>query len=74
VTPLASMHKADVIRLGADLGVPFEHTLSCMSPIEGDRVLHCGLCSKCRERRDAFDAAGIDDPTPYANHSPRSGL
>ena len=32
---------------------------------------HCGLCSKCRERRDAFAAAGIDDPTPYASASPR---
>ena len=33
--------------------------------------LHCGLCSKCRERRDAFEAAGVADPTSYANKSPR---
>ena len=32
---------------------------------------HCGLCSKCRERRDAFAAAGVTDPTRYANRSPR---
>ncbi|MGH9385240.1 MAG: 7-cyano-7-deazaguanine synthase [Vicinamibacterales bacterium] len=32
---------------------------------------HCGLCSKCRERRDAFEAAGIEDPTTYAHASPR---
>jgi 7-cyano-7-deazaguanine synthase len=62
-TPFANLHKADVIRLGASLGVPFELTLSCMQPVRG---MHCGRCSKCRERRDAFRAAGIEDPAPYA--------
>ena len=62
-TPLAAMHKADVIRLGAALSVPFELTLSCMQPGGG---LHCGRCSKCRERRDAFLEAGVTDPTAYA--------
>jgi 7-cyano-7-deazaguanine synthase len=61
-TPLAAMHKADVIALGASLGVPFALTLSCMQPIEGE---HCGRCSKCRERRDGFLEAGIEDPTVY---------
>jgi 7-cyano-7-deazaguanine synthase len=61
--PFAAMHKADVIRLGANLGVPFELTLSCMQPRHG---LHCGRCSKCRERRDGFVEAKIPDPTPYA--------
>jgi 7-cyano-7-deazaguanine synthase len=67
-TPLAQMHKEEVVRLGAELGVPFELTMSCMNPSGGR---HCGLCSKCRERRDAFDAAGVADPTPYAAASPR---
>jgi 7-cyano-7-deazaguanine synthase len=62
-TPLAEMHKADVVRLGADLGVPLELTLSCMNPRDG---LHCGQCSKCRERRDAFLDAAVDDHTMYA--------
>jgi 7-cyano-7-deazaguanine synthase len=61
--PLASMHKADVIRLGASLGVALEATLSCMQPPGG---LHCGRCSKCRERRDAFIEAGVVDRTRYA--------
>lgn len=68
VAPFAELHKHDVIRLGAALGVPFELTLSCMNP-EG--TTHCGLCSKCRERRDAFAASGVADPTVYANVSPR---
>jgi 7-cyano-7-deazaguanine synthase len=63
-TPFASLHKEDVIKLGISLGVPFEYTLSCMNPQGG---LHCGQCSKCRERRDAFHAAGADDPARYAN-------
>lgn len=66
--PFAHMHKEEVIRLGAQLGVPFELTLSCMNP---SGTTHCGLCSKCRERRDAFRAAGVQDPTTYANASPR---
>jgi 7-cyano-7-deazaguanine synthase len=61
--PLLSLHKADVIRLGRSLGVPLRLTLSCMQPRDG---IHCGACSKCRERIDAFREAGGDDPTEYA--------
>ena len=63
VAPFATMHKSEVIALGRTLGVPLELTLSCMQPVGG---LHCGRCSKCRERRDAFREAGIEDPTNYA--------
>lgn len=62
-TPLAWMKKSDVIHLGRELGVPLELTLSCMKPRSGQ---HCGRCSKCRERRDAFHEAGVEDPTEYA--------
>ena len=61
--PFEAMHKQDVIALGASLGVPFELTLSCMNSIAGQ---HCGACSKCRERQQAFAAAGVSDPTVYA--------
>ena len=66
--PFAHLHKEDVVKKGAALGVPFELTLSCMNP---SGTTHCGLCSKCRERRDAFHGAGVKDPTTYANVSPR---
>jgi 7-cyano-7-deazaguanine synthase len=62
-TPFARMHKDAVIRLGVELGVPLELTLSCMNPKDG---AHCGQCSKCRERRDAFQEAGVPDRTRYA--------
>jgi len=62
-TPFLTLAKHEVIALGVRLGVPFDLTLSCMQPRDGE---HCGRCSKCRERRDAFRAAGIADPTPYS--------
>jgi 7-cyano-7-deazaguanine synthase len=76
--PYRDLHKDDVIRRGLELGVPFELTLSCMRPIPraaattGPPFLHCGACSKCRERRQAFRAAGVDDPAPYAATSSRT--
>ncbi|HEY6509974.1 MAG TPA: 7-cyano-7-deazaguanine synthase [Vicinamibacterales bacterium] len=66
--PFAGMHKSDVVRLGLELGVPLEMTLSCMNPRQGR---HCGQCSKCRERRDAFLEAGVDDPTTYLTRPAR---
>jgi 7-cyano-7-deazaguanine synthase len=62
--PFVTMTKGGVVGLGQRLGVPLHLTLSCMSPVDGK---HCGRCSKCRERQDAFLAAGVEDPTSYAD-------
>ncbi len=62
-TPFAGMEKSSLVRLGLELGMPLELTLSCMNPRAGR---HCGLCSKCRERRDAFLEAGVEDRTEYS--------
>lgn len=61
IRPYSALHKTEVIRRG--LRFPLEHTLSCIRPA-GDR--HCGACSKCHERRVAFQEAEVPDPTPYA--------
>jgi 7-cyano-7-deazaguanine synthase len=65
--PFSALHKEDVIGLGVGLGVPLGLTLSCMNP-SGN--LHCGRCSKCRERQQAFAAAGLTDPAGYAGSAP----
>ena len=79
-TPFLDWEKQQVIVRGVELGVPLELTLSCMNPGSGASgassasravPMHCGLCGKCRERRDAFAEAGVDDPSSYANRSPR---
>jgi 7-cyano-7-deazaguanine synthase len=66
--PFSTFEKSDVVRLAGPLGVDLALTLSCMNPRNG---LHCGQCSKCRERRDAFTGAGVADPTVYAARPPR---
>jgi 7-cyano-7-deazaguanine synthase len=67
--PFEKASKADVVRLGEGMRVPFELTLSCMNPIDRDPggPRHCGICSKCRERHDAFVEAGVTDPTFYVD-------
>ena len=62
VTPLIAMRKAEIVRLGLELGAPFDLTWSCYS--REDRA--CGVCDSCVLRRRAFEAVGIQDPIPYA--------
>lgn len=62
VTPLEWLGKADIIRLGESVGVPWEDTWSCY---KGEQ-LHCGVCPTCRARREGFTKAGVYDPTVYA--------
>ena len=61
--PLIELSKADIIRLGTELGVNFGLTVSCYQPDAQGRA--CGRCDSCRLRKEGFRAAGIADPTRY---------
>jgi 7-cyano-7-deazaguanine synthase len=61
VTPLIALRKAEIVRLGLELGAPFDLTWSCYS--REDRA--CGRCESCVLRLRAFQAAGARDPIPY---------
>jgi 7-cyano-7-deazaguanine synthase len=62
--PLVALSKAEIIRLGASLGVDYAPTVSCYLATE--EGLACGVCDACRLRRAGFEQAGIPDPTRYA--------
>ncbi len=60
--PFVNCTKAEIVGIGAKLGVDFSKTWSCYKG--GD--LHCGKCGTCMERRQAFELAGVKDPTQYS--------
>lgn len=59
--PLMNMTKADVVKLGLSLSVPYELTYSCYNGQEKP----CGVCASCRTRREAFRLNGVEDPVVY---------
>jgi 7-cyano-7-deazaguanine synthase len=61
VTPLIHLRKAEIVRLGLELGAPLDLTWSCYS--REDQA--CGVCDSCVLRLRAFAAAGASDPIPY---------
>ena len=62
VTPLISMRKSEIVRLGFELEAPFDLTWSCYSRED----CACGVCDSCVLRLRAFHDAGVQDPLPYA--------
>lgn len=63
LTPFVNMTKAEIVAMGASLGVPFVDTWSCYK----GGAEHCGKCGTCVERREAFHIAGVIDPTIYTS-------
>ena len=70
IRPFVEKTKGEIVKLGTELGVPYELTWSCY---QGHDV-HCGACGTCVERREAFMQAGVEDPTAYAKDAPRMSL
>ena len=61
IDPFTNITKGDIAALGKKLGVDYSHTYSCYCG--GDK--HCGDCGTCRERKQAFLSAKLEDPTEY---------
>ena len=62
VTPLIHLRKAEIVRLGLELGAPLDLTWSCYSREDSA----CGVCDSCVLRLRAFQEAGTSDPIAYA--------
>jgi 7-cyano-7-deazaguanine synthase len=60
-TPVIRMSKADIVREGRAMAVPFEKTWSCYQAED----LACGACESCRLRLRGFAEAGVPDPLAY---------
>lgn len=63
--PFINLNKAGVVKMGLELGAPYELTWSCY---EGHKKA-CGKCGTCIDRKNAFLANGVTDPIEYAAHS-----
>lgn len=59
--PLLKMNKAEIIKLGNNLGVPYQYTWSCYN----GREKACGKCDSCKLRLKGFMEAGLEDPLEY---------
>jgi 7-cyano-7-deazaguanine synthase len=62
-TPLITLSKADIIKIGIELGVDYQQTVSCYSSTKSG--LACGICDACRLRKKGFEEAGVPDSTRY---------
>ncbi len=66
-TPLLKLTKAEIIKLGTDLGVDYSLTHSCYDPAKDGRS--CGHCDACQLRLRGFREAGLTDPVEYVDRS-----
>ncbi|MGH9579872.1 MAG: 7-cyano-7-deazaguanine synthase, partial [Terriglobales bacterium] len=60
-TPLIALYKHQIVRLGLEVGAPFDLTWSCYQRED----FACGACESCALRRRAFEEAGVRDPVEY---------
>ncbi len=70
-TPLISLSKAAIIKLGASLGVDYSQTTSCYDP--GPNGEACGRCDACQLRLKGFSEAGVEDPIGYVTSKSAMG-
>jgi 7-cyano-7-deazaguanine synthase len=72
LAPLITYDKDKVVKLGDELGVPWQYTYSCYAghsfrKVGGKKLpVQCGTCSNCKRRKLAFSESGVKDPSIYA--------
>ena len=64
--PIIQMSKAEIIRLGTEMGINYSQTVSCYQANTNGEA--CGICESCQLRKTGFIQAGISDPTRYQAH------
>ena len=69
LTPLIALSKTEIVCLGLEYGAPLDLTWSCYR----EEQEACGSCESCILRLQAFEAAGVPDPIPYAPVSRSTG-
>lgn len=58
-TPFLGKSKIDILKLGLELGVPYDKTYSCYK----GTIPPCGQCATCQQRKEAFKSVGLEDPS-----------
>ena len=83
IAPLIDYDKDEIVKLGCELGVPFELTYSCYAGNKGHQrppyepcattkkkiPVHCGVCENCVQRKKGFYWAGVEDVSTYKKSS-----
>jgi 7-cyano-7-deazaguanine synthase len=68
IAPFVSLTKVDEIKLGREIGVPYEDTWTCYNPTKitttTNKLLYkpCSICPSCAGRVDSFKKLGLIDP------------
>ena len=68
--PYLHFTKADIVKIGINLGVDYSLTWTCYRGEERA----CGRCGACVERIEAFRLAGVEDPVEYGRNLDESGI
>lgn len=68
IAPLIDKDKPETVEIGNKLNVPFELTYSCYAgaPFKDNKLVHCGYCSNCMQRKKAFHFSNVKDPSIYS--------
>lgn len=65
IAPLINKGKDETIKLAIELKVPLKYTYSCYKGFSNKKLIHCGTCLNCIQRKQAFYWSNTKDPSIY---------